>query len=114
MDAEGRVSRVKEKEAISPHASTGTYYFRSSVLLLDLIESAMSRQDTVNGEYYLGPLYNTMIAQGLTVTGCPVKRFISFGTPEDLARSESNSGDAEAIQRLADRMSKPATNETFM
>jgi UDP-N-acetylglucosamine diphosphorylase / glucose-1-phosphate thymidylyltransferase / UDP-N-acetylgalactosamine diphosphorylase / glucosamine-1-phosphate N-acetyltransferase / galactosamine-1-phosphate N-acetyltransferase len=109
MNAQGDVSEVREKEPISSHASTGTYYFRSSILLVDLIERAMIRQDAVNGEYYLGPLYNTMIAQGMTVKGCPVDRFISFGTPEDLARSEANPAYAETVKRLADRLSKPIT-----
>lgn len=107
MDEQGYVSEVKEKEAVSNHASTGTYYFRSSVQLLDLIEGAMNHQDTVNGEYYLGPLYNRMIAQGQTVRGCAVERFISFGTPEDLRLSESIAANADAIKRLADRISKP-------
>jgi UDP-N-acetylglucosamine diphosphorylase / glucose-1-phosphate thymidylyltransferase / UDP-N-acetylgalactosamine diphosphorylase / glucosamine-1-phosphate N-acetyltransferase / galactosamine-1-phosphate N-acetyltransferase len=106
MDGEGLVSQVREKEPISSFASTGTYYFRSSVQLLDLIEEAMSRTETVNGEYYLGPLYNRMIAQGQHIRGVEVDRFISFGTPDDLALSEASQANAEAIKRLADRINK--------
>ena len=103
MDAEGRVSRVAEKEPISLYASTGTYYFRSSVQLFELIEDAIRRGETVNGEYYLGPLYNRMIAAGYAVRGCEVDRFISFGTPEDLASAEADPLNREAAIRLADR-----------
>lgn len=102
MDAEGRVSRVTEKEPISPYASTGTYYFRSTVHLFELIETAIRQGETVNGEYYLGPLYNRMIAEGCRVRGAEVERFIGFGTPEDLVHAEQNLACREAIARLAD------------
>lgn len=103
MDDESWVSAVKEKQAISPYASTGTYYFRSSVQLFELIEDALRSGETVNGEFYLGPLYNRMISAGYTVRGCLVDRFISFGTPHDLAAAEGDALHREAIIRLADR-----------
>lgn len=103
MDPDARVTRVTEKDPISPHASTGTYYFRSSVQLFHLIEEAIRREETINGEFYLGPLYNRMIEQGYTVRGCEVDRFIGFGTPEDLAVAEADPANAGAITRLADR-----------
>ena len=106
MDDEGRVTQVREKVAISPFASTGTYYFRSSVQLVELIQQAMSRQETVNGEYYIGPLYNIMAAQGQPIKGVEVERFISFGTPEDLQASEASAANADCIKRLADRIAK--------
>jgi len=104
MDDDGRVSRVTEKDPISPYASTGTYYFRSSVQLFELIEEAIRRGETVNGEYYLGPLYNRMIADGAAVRGYEVDRFINFGTPEDLASAEADPMNTEAVKRLADRV----------
>jgi UDP-N-acetylglucosamine diphosphorylase / glucose-1-phosphate thymidylyltransferase / UDP-N-acetylgalactosamine diphosphorylase / glucosamine-1-phosphate N-acetyltransferase / galactosamine-1-phosphate N-acetyltransferase len=104
MEADGRVTRVTEKDPISPYASTGTYYFRSSVQLFHLIEEAIRREDTTNGEYYLGPLYNQMIAQGYIARGSEVERFISFGTPEDLALAEADPANRDAIKRLADRV----------
>jgi capsule biosynthesis phosphatase len=109
MDDEGRVTQVREKLAISPFASTGTYYFRSSVQLLELIEHAMSREETVNGEFYIGPLYNVMAAQGQPIKGVEVERFISFGTPEDLKVSEASAANADCIKRLADRIAKYGT-----
>ena len=106
MDDRGRVTQVREKVAISPFASTGSYYFRSSVQLMDLIQHAMSREETVNGEYYIGPLYNVMAAQGQSIKGVEVGRFISFGTPDDLVVSEAIAANAECIKRLADRVAK--------
>jgi capsule biosynthesis phosphatase len=109
MDDERRVTQVREKVAISPFASTGTYYFRSSIQLMELIQQAMSREETVNGEYYIGPLYNVMAAQGQPVKGVEVERFISFGTPEDLQASEASAANADCIKRLADRIAKYST-----
>src|SRR5689334_21172084 len=106
MHEQGLVTQVREKLAISPFASTGTYYFRSSVQLIDLIQVAMSRDDTVNGEYYIGPLYNVMAAQGQPIKGVEVDRFISFGTPEDLTASEAIAANADCVKRLADRIAK--------
>lgn len=106
MDEHGLVSQVREKDPISPFASTGTYYFRSSVQMVDLIQDAISREETVNGEYYIGPLYNVMAAQGQRIQGIEVDRFINFGTPEDLAASEALAPNAESVKRLADRVAK--------
>jgi capsule biosynthesis phosphatase len=106
MDEQGLITEVREKVAISPFASTGTYYFRSSVQLIDLIQQAMSRGETVNGEYYIGPLYNVMAAQGQPIKGVEVERFISFGTPEDLRASEAIAANADCMKRLADRVAK--------
>jgi capsule biosynthesis phosphatase len=106
MDEQGRISEVREKDDISPFASTGTYYFRSPVQLMDLIQQALQREETVNGEYYIGPLYNAMAAQGQQIKGLVVDRFISFGTPEDLASSEALAANAGSVKRLADRIAK--------
>jgi hypothetical protein len=73
---------------------------------MDLIQHAMGREETVNGEYYIGPLYNVMAAHGQPIQGVEVDRFISFGTPEDLAASEAVAANAECVKRLADRVAK--------
>ncbi len=106
IDERGLVCQVREKVPVSSFASTGTYFFRSSVQLMELIEEAIANGDTVNGEYYLGPLYNTMIARNQTVRGIEVDRFIGFGTPEELTAAEGQPENAEALKRLADRMAK--------
>jgi NDP-sugar pyrophosphorylase family protein len=113
MDDHGRISEVREKDEISPFASTGTYYFRSPVQLMDLIQQALQRDETVNGEFYIGPLYNTMAAQGQQITGLIVDRFISFGTPEDLTSSEALASNADSVKRLADRIAKYSADTIF-
>ncbi len=105
VDEHWRISQVTEKDPISQFASSGTYYFRSAAQMVDLIVKSMRRGDTVNGEYYLGPLYNQMIAEGGFIKGYEVEHFVSFGTPEDLENSEANASDAEMIKHLQTRMS---------
>lgn len=97
VDAAGRVTEVREKVVISRHASTGTYFFRSTTQLCELIRRAMAANETEKGEFYIGPLYNKMIAAGQVIAPVPVARFISFGTPEDLAASEADETNATAL-----------------
>ena len=58
VDDQWRISQVTEKQPISTFASTGTYYFRSAAELLELVRHSIHSENTVNGEYYVGPLYN--------------------------------------------------------
>jgi len=108
VDAQWRIHEVREKEPISPFASTGTYYFKSASRLLDMIVDAMRAGDTVNGEYYVGPLYNRMAATGSLIQGCQVERFVSFGTPEDLVVSEGAESNREMMTRLRAAMLYPS------
>ena len=113
VDDQWRISQVTEKQPISPFASTGTYYFRSAAELLELVRHSIHSENTVNGEYYVGPLYNQIIAKGKFVQGCEVERFVSFGTPEDLAQSEANELDREMIRTLRRHMSVASKDTCF-
>ena len=85
---DGDVDLVREKEAISTHASTGTYYFKSTVQMLNLIQKALDENDRERGEFYIAPLYNKMINAGQRVQICPVKNYYCYGTPEELIAFE--------------------------
>lgn len=100
VDAAGHVTEVREKVVISNHASTGTYFFRSTTQLMELIRKAIAGNETEKGEFYIGPLYNKMIAAGQIILPIPVERFISFGTPDDLAAAEADPTNGPAIQTL--------------
>jgi UDP-N-acetylglucosamine diphosphorylase / glucose-1-phosphate thymidylyltransferase / UDP-N-acetylgalactosamine diphosphorylase / glucosamine-1-phosphate N-acetyltransferase / galactosamine-1-phosphate N-acetyltransferase len=84
-DDSGRVIEVKEKVVISPWASTGTYWFRKGSDFVRLAESRWTAGHKEASEYYVGPLYNDLIAQGGRVKNYPIARLFCFGTPEDLA-----------------------------
>lgn len=77
------VEEVREKVQISTHASTGTYYFRSTVQMLNLISSAISSNEREQGEFYIAPLYNDMIRAGQLVRIVKTKNYFCYGTPEE-------------------------------
>jgi NDP-sugar pyrophosphorylase family protein len=66
------------------YASAGTYYFRSGNLLTHYFQKAVERQLQVNGEYYASLPFNLLVEDGLRVYVYELKRFLQWGTPEDL------------------------------
>ena len=83
-DENGDVREVREKEVISPWASTGTYWFRRGSDFVSLAESRHTEGRKESGEYYVGPLYNELISKDGIVRNCVIKKLLCFGTPEDL------------------------------
>src|SRR5581483_2022168 len=80
----GFVEEVREKVVISPWATTGTYWFRRGN---DFVQAADSRLDSSKreaGEFYVGPLYNDLIARKGLVKNFVIRKLYCFGTPEDL------------------------------
>ena len=67
-DINGRVSRVVEKEVISEHANVGLYYFKTGNMFLKYGKRVIEEEMFVRGEFYIAPMYNLMIEDGLTVT----------------------------------------------
>ena len=80
-DAKGRASRVTEKVRVSDDCSIGLYYFRR---FADLREAYNVRSE--EGESYVAPLYEFLIAQGREVYlhRLPPDAVTVLGTPEDL------------------------------
>lgn len=83
-NAAGFVDEVREKEVISPWASTGTYWFRRGADFVRMAESRLNAGRREAAEYYVGPLYNDMIATGSKVKNYPIRKLYCFGTPDDL------------------------------
>jgi UDP-N-acetylglucosamine diphosphorylase / glucose-1-phosphate thymidylyltransferase / UDP-N-acetylgalactosamine diphosphorylase / glucosamine-1-phosphate N-acetyltransferase / galactosamine-1-phosphate N-acetyltransferase len=84
------VVETAEKQRISPHASTGLYWFADAKDFLQLSDAALARGHTSGGEYYVAPLYNQMIARGDDIRARAAKAVWVLGTPEDLAHFERN------------------------
>lgn len=82
--ATGRVVEVREKEVISEWASTGTYWFRRGADFVELAETRFDSATREAGEFYVGPLYNDLIARGGVVKNFVVSKLLCFGTPEDM------------------------------
>jgi len=81
IDEQGNVSRVVEKEVISEHANVGLYYFKTGSMFLKYAWEAIDKKLLIKGEYYIAPIYNFMVRDGLKVTACDTEKMHILGTP---------------------------------
>ena len=80
----GFVSMVAEKEVISNLATVGVYYWRRGVDYVKCAENMIKRNIRINNEFYVCPVFNQAIEQGMKITVFDVKSMWGMGTPEDL------------------------------
>lgn len=80
-------TQVKEKEVISELATCGVYGFNKAKDFLDGYRKMVAMDDKTNGEYYVAPVYNYLIAEGKKIKvidlGEVNKVMHGLGTPED-------------------------------
>lgn len=81
-DINGKVSRVVEKEVISEHANVGLYYFKTGKDFLKYGKEVIDNNMLVKNEFYIAPMYNLMIRDGLNVTCHDTEKMHVLGTPE--------------------------------
>jgi len=96
-DENGRVSELREKKRISPHATLGLYWFDSFARYADAYRRYYSRPGRVEAsERYIAPLYNQLISDGAEVYihSVPADRVFPLGTPEDVRTFESRTADS--------------------
>jgi len=76
------VIRTTEKDPISNLCSNGLYFFRSHFQFQEAFRG-LNKSDLVKGEFYIAPIYNTLISNGADVRYIEVSSdSISFcGTP---------------------------------
>lgn len=90
QDSDGNVTRVAEKEVISNKATVGIYYWAHGSAYVKYAEQMISKDirhgQSFNGkgEFYVAPVYNEALADGLVVKTFDVKKMWGLGTPEDL------------------------------
>mgnify|MGYP000116380785 CR=1 FL=1 len=81
--APGQVASTIEKRVASNHAICGAYLFRDRATF---VAAATHHLDNCPyHEFFMSGVYNSLIAQGLTVNHLPLDLHLSFGTPEELA-----------------------------
>lgn len=90
FDADGRVNRVVEKEPISREATVGIYNFRRGRDFVAAADAMIAAGLRVNGEFYVAPTYNQMIADGAAIVchsiGAVDAGMYGIGVPPDLER----------------------------
>lgn len=87
-DHAGFVTEVAEKRQISEIATVGIYNFREGSLFVKSAREMIHRDDRVNGEFYVAPVYNYLINNNYKVAhysiGDSGQAMFGLGTPEDL------------------------------
>jgi dTDP-glucose pyrophosphorylase len=91
---DGYVVRVVEKEVISNEATVGIYSFKTGASFINAAESMIAKNDRVNGEFYVAPVYNQLISNaqkiGIYNIGREGAGMHGLGTPNDLSIFLSN------------------------
>ena len=86
IDENGIITAIEEKIVISQHATVGIYYFARGN---DFVQNAIDmiiRNERVNNEFYVAPVYNYAIANGgrFGIYSINKSQMHGTGTPEDL------------------------------
>lgn len=88
LDSNNMVTRVVEKEVISDEATVGIYNFRRGCDFVRAAEDMIMREERVNGEFYVAPVYNQLIRNGHRVgifnIGSESNGMYGLGIPKDL------------------------------
>jgi NDP-sugar pyrophosphorylase family protein len=90
LDEAGRVVETAEKRRISEWASTGLYHFARGRDFVHHADAMIAANERVNGEFYVAPVYNRLIAAGARIVTEVADPVWVLGTPEDLAYFEAH------------------------
>ena len=90
LDEAGLVLRTAEKEVISENAAVGIYYFKEGSTFVKYAEEMIDKNLRTNNEFYVCPLYNLMIKDGLKVRTAQVDKMYLMGTPNELNFFKNN------------------------
>ena len=84
-DDKGKVVEAAEKHVISSHASAGTYIFRNTIVYLKAMAYALADEvnQTYNGLYYVCPLFNGVLLQGMGIEMIGVENVIDIKVEEN-------------------------------
>ncbi|OGS10671.1 MAG: hypothetical protein A2234_11235 [Elusimicrobia bacterium RIFOXYA2_FULL_58_8] len=90
LGPDGTVSATAEKKQISDNALTGLYHFTDAQDFFYAAAAALAEGPAQAGEYYVAPLYNTLIAAGRKFVLDEARRMVPLGTPEDVERLDAD------------------------
>jgi RpiB/LacA/LacB family sugar-phosphate isomerase len=78
---DGMVTNVVEKEVISKEANVGLYHFGTGKMFLEYADEVIKNNMLVKNEFYIAPMYNLMIRDGMKVTAANTEKMHVLGTP---------------------------------
>jgi len=84
LDEDGRAIRTAEKEVISQNAAVGVYYYRTGKMFVEYAERLIEEDVRVKNEYYICPMFNYLIEEGMNVGVHQTEKMHVLGTPAEL------------------------------
>ena len=84
VDDNGYVIRTAEKELISNKASVGLYCFNKGSEFVKYSEKMINQNLRTRNEFYIAPLYNLLIQDGLKINTYPIDKMYHMGTPDEV------------------------------
>jgi len=89
-DDDNYVSETAEKKAISSDACVGIYGFKRGSDFCNYARKMIENDIRTNNEFYIAPLYNLLINNGLKIITVPVEKMHVFGTPDEFRFYKKN------------------------
>lgn len=90
LDNNGYISEIAEKKPISDIATVGIYYWNKGSDYVKYAERMIEKNIRVNNEFYVAPVYNEAIIDGLKFKTHSINKMWGLGTPEDLKKFLEN------------------------
>ena len=84
LNNDNLVVKAAEKEVISENAVGGLYYFKRGDVFVKYAKEQVQRNIKTKGEFYICPVYNLLIEDGLRIGIDKNTKHDILGTPEDL------------------------------
>ena len=84
LNSKGLVEKTAEKQVISEWGTVGYYYWRKGCNFVKYAEQMLDSNIRVNNEFYICPVYNLAIQDGLKITVQEVNKMWALGTPDEL------------------------------
>jgi RpiB/LacA/LacB family sugar-phosphate isomerase len=84
LNDDGIATRTAEKSVISQNAAVGLYYYKSGRMFVDYAEEMVNKNERTKDEFYICPMDNYMIRDGMTVKIKQVEKMHVLGTPQEL------------------------------
>lgn len=83
LDEHNQIQEVRAKDAFTKNAVVGIYYFNKAKDFIKYGQQMIDLNKRVNGEFYVCPVFNELIAGGKKVISYKVNQMVGLGTPVD-------------------------------
>jgi HAD superfamily hydrolase (TIGR01509 family) len=90
IDSEGHVTDIQEKVVISENATVGYYYWKRGCDYVRLADQMIAKNIRVNGEFYVAPVYNEGVLEGMKYKLSFCDKMWGLGVPHDLTSFLTN------------------------